>query len=407
MRILCLGNGDNLGVRVYSELRKSIKNISLCRLVADEDFLRGNPSFYLEKKELNENNQIHTLDINLLTIRNSSFFGSAIIENFNKNYDVVLVTGGWHALIYSRKIKLPKIFIPVGYEIHRKAREYRGLPNIKELLLNFRQTLRNYFYGWLTRNSLSKVTKILDWFPPTVAVNKSLGFEKKILFMAFGEDIEKNKSLIKKDFLQKLNSANSSALKVFLWFSRVNFLDPKKANYKGADLFIKALENFESSLCSGELIVYMGQHGEEIDQFRVFVKKSPIYRYIRWVDHLDYPELMTYLSIKNSVLFTDFGDVNSGISGIGRDGYAMGIPMVNSTTDEIMVKQYTFPGPRTYAYTEEEIATAMKEFIFMNEEDFSIMKKRTSDYGKQYIDQSFFVKRLLKAAHFLMNHESK
>ena len=116
---------------------------------------------------------------------------------------------------------------------------------------------------------------------------------------------------------------------------------------------------------------------------------------------------MAYLSINNAVLFTDFGEVNAGISGIGRDGYAMGIPMVNSTTDEIMVKQYTFPGPRTYANTEEEIATAMKEFIFMNEEDFSIMKKRTSDYGKQYIDQSFFVKRLLKAAHFLMNHESK
>ncbi|MCX7353119.1 MAG: hypothetical protein NTW22_07660 [Proteobacteria bacterium] len=407
MRILCLGNGDNVGVRVYLKLKNYKQNVKLYRLLADEDPQRGNPYLYFSKDQVDKNNDIKPINDDLLKIRNISLFSSKATGEINDSFDIVFITGGWHALIYSRKIKLPKIFIPVGYEIHRKAREYKAIPNMKELFLNFRQTIRNYFYGWLTRNSLSKVTKILDWFPPTVAVNKSLGFEDKILYMAFGEDLKKNKALVKKELLQELNFLTASAKRVFLWFSRVNFLDPNKANYKGADLFIKALKQQESSLSTGELLVYMGLHGEEVNEFKEFVKKSSVHKYIRWINHLEYPELMAYLSINNAVLFTDFGEVNAGISGIGRDGYAMGIPMVNSTTDEIMVKQYTFPGPRTYANTEEEIATAMKEFIFMNEEDFSIMKKRTSDYGKQYIDQSFFVKRLLKAAHFLMNHESK
>jgi hypothetical protein len=403
MKILCLGNGDNLGVRTYMPLKENGHDVTLYRIVADEDPLRGNPMFYFSKKELYEDKNIHALDMDMLTIRNTSLFGSKLINDINQNYDIVIVSGGWHALIFSRKITIPKIFILVGYEVHTKAKEYRGIPKIKELFADFRQTLRNYFYGWLTRNALSRVSRILDWFPPTVAVNKSLGFEKKIIYMAFGENVKRNKSLVKRDSLQELNCSTDSAKRVFLWFSRINFLDSARANYKGANLFIEALEQQEDALSSGELIVYMSLHGEDKNEFKEFVEKSTVYKYIRWITHLDYPDLMTYLSIKNAVLFTDFGNVNSGISGIGRDGYAIGVPMVNSTTDEIMIKQYTVPGPRFYAFTVEEISYTMRKILTMSEEDFEDIKKLTAIYGEKYVDQSFFIKRLLDEASLLVN----
>lgn len=402
MKVLCLGNADNVGVRLYAWLSDKSIDVSLYRLSADEDSQRGNPYFYLSKEEVDNNSNIKCINDNLLKIRNTSLFDSELIKEINKDFDIVIITGGWHALLLSRKITVPKIFIHVGYEIHSKAKEFRGLPSISELIFNFHQTLRSYFYGWLTRSSLSKVTKILDWFPPTVAVNKALGFENKIIYLAFGEDAEKNRSLVKEELLKEINLSTASAKRVFLWFSRVNFLDSTKANYKGVNLFIKALENFENVLSSGELIVYMAQHGEEVNQFREFVQKSSIHKYIRWVNHLDYPELMTYLTIKNAVLFTDFGEVNAGISGIGRDGYTIGVPMVNSNTEEMMVKQYGIPGPRTYAFTIEEISKAMEEFICMDEKSFLDKKALTEDYGKQRIDKSFFTKRILKEARSLL-----
>ena len=403
MRILCLGNSDNVGIRTYLWLKEAGESVTLYRLKADEDPKRGNPLFYIDEKELNSDKNIREIALPLLYIRNISIFSSQEIIDIQNNYDIVIITGGWHALLYSRRINLPKIFMPVGYEIHQKAREYRGIPTFKEIFITPIQTLRNYFYGWLTRNSLLKVTKILDWFPPTVAINKSLGFADKIIYMAFGEDVEKNKSLVKQGMLDNLNVSTVSAKRIFLWFSRINFLDPAKANYKGADLFIKALENFEPSLNSGELIVYMSNHGEEKKQFEKFVTKSQAYRYIRWLEHLDYSDLLTCLSIKNAVLFTDFGLVNSGISGIGRDGYTIGIPMVNSNTEEMMIKQYSAPGPRTYAFTIDDITQAMRKFLVIDDKRFLAKKEETLAYGMQYIDKSFFISRILKEASNLVN----
>lgn len=402
MKLLCLGNGDNVGIRTYSWLKEEGHNVQLYRITADEDPLRGNPYLYIEGEKIDNDINIKSMNYNLLDIRKISLCGGGIIQKINNTFDAVIITGGWHALLFSRKIMLPKIFMPVGYEIHQKAREYRGLPLNFDLVLNFRQTLRNYFYGWLTRNSLNRTKKIFDWFPPTVAINKSLGNEKKILYMAFGEDIKKNKSLLNTDLVEKLNDDTKQASKVFLWLSRVNFQDPNKANYKGADLFIRALESFRNQLESRELMVFIGEHGEEVDAFKDFVKKSSIHPYIQWVNHLDHPDLLSYLAINKGVLFTDFGDINAGISGIGRDGYSVGIPMVNSNTDEVMIKQYTAPGPHIFAKSQEEIVSAMSYFINIGNEEFLDFKYKTLEYGKKYIDKKFFLKRILNEINLLL-----
>ena len=139
----------------------------------------------------------------------------------------------------------------------------------------------------------------------------------------------------------------------------------------------------------------MGRHGVEIEEFIEIASKNPIYNYIKWVEHLDYPDLLAYLSIKNAVLFTDFGDVNAGISGIGRDGYSVGVPMVNSTTDEIMKKQYTVPGIRYYAKEFSEITKAMSYFLNISVDNFEAIRKETSLYGLNFIDKNFFLKRIV------------
>lgn len=395
MKILCLGNGDNIGVRVYSWLKEYNQDVSLYRIQADEDPLRGNPYLYLEKNDIDNNPRVTLISDDTMTIRNIAVFGGHSIHEINKNYDFVIITGGWHALLYSRKIKKPKLFIYVGYELHTKAREYRGLPSAKELRESPRETLRKYFYGWLTRSSFRRVDKYLDWFPPGLAVTRSLGLLDKVIYMAFGEDLGRNKKLMNSNLSAELNRNSIHFKKTFLFLSRLNFSEPSKANCKFAHFFLHGLESQRSNLEKGFIKVYIGDHGEEAEQFKAMAKNSCVHHYITWVPHLNYGDLMSYLSIKNAVLFTDFGDANSGISGIGRDGYTMGIPMINSTTDDTMIKQYTMPGPRMYAKTKEDVVAAMNNIMNMSEESFDLWKKDTLDYGKKYIDKDFFIKRLL------------
>lgn len=395
MKILCIGNADNLGIRVYLWLKEYAQNVELYRLAIDEDPKRGNPYLYASKDEIDRNPDVLLIKDRPLKILWASLFGSRIINRINKNFDFVIITGGYHALSLSRKIKTPKIFIPIGYEIDYYA-GFRGVSKFSDILTNPRHLLRNYIYRWIARDSLSSVDKYLDWFPPTVKISKNLGFESKIVYIAYGEDIHKNRKLINQNKLKKLNKETQNAKRVFLWFSRLNYTDPGLAEYKGANLFFDSLESFMPELKTGNLIVYMGRHGIDAKEFLRMASKSCLYPYIRWVDHLDYPDLLGYLSIGNAVLFTDFGDVNAGISGIGRDGYSVGTPMVNSTTDETMKKQYTVPGPRIYAKEPVEITSTMSALLDMDEEEFENIRRETTLYGEKYIDKSFFLKRLCK-----------
>ena len=104
MKFLCIGNADNLGIRVYTWMKKRKLDVTLYRVIADEDKLRGNPYLYLPKSEVNEDPNIISINDDLLKIRNISLFGDKIINHINKTYDFVILTGGWHALMFSRKI---------------------------------------------------------------------------------------------------------------------------------------------------------------------------------------------------------------------------------------------------------------------------------------------------------------
>lgn len=395
MRILCLGNADNFGVRVYTWLKEQGMDVSLCRLIADESPERGNPYFYLPAEEIDNNPKIWAIDMRARELIARSVLGGSLIRKINQDYDIVIITGGIQAMLLSRMIDLPKILIHIGYEIHFYADKFRGIPSPLAVIQKPRHVLGNHCYCKLARSALSRVTRVLDWFPPTVAVNKSLGFEDKILYLAFGEDVHKNRALANMTLLARLNEEAKAAEKVFLWFSRLNFIDTTDAAYKGPHLFLKGLETRLDDLKAGKIEVYMGRHGADKEAFFELVKQSPVQPYIKWVDHLPYPDLLAYLSMNNAVLFSEFGKANAGISGIGRDGYTVGVPMVNATTDETMILQYNKPGERVYADDADAVIKAMAYFMEMPEAEYQEIRRKTRDYGENYVDKAYFMSRLI------------
>ena len=182
MRILCLGNADNLGIRVYNWLRKSGVSTDLCRVTADEDSKRGSINFYQKEDSTN----IFIYKKNLHTVRLEALWGSAFIDSLNKKYDCVLITGGFHALLLSSMLKVPKIFIPVGYEVSYHAASFRNFPNIIKELTNLKSSLGNFFYSTLARRALSRCSAIADSYPLNVEICKKLGLGSKIKFLGLG-----------------------------------------------------------------------------------------------------------------------------------------------------------------------------------------------------------------------------
>lgn len=396
MKILCLGNADNFGIRVYDWLNQLGMDVSLCRLAADESPERGDPYLYLSADQIDRNPKIWSVDMTMRDVLVKSLAGSELTRRINSEYDVVVITGGIQGMILSRMITLPKILIHIGYEIHYYADKFRGFPSARALIKRPRHVLGNHICCAISRNALSRIDKVADWFPPTVAVNKSLGFDDKIFYLAFGEDVFKNRTLTNTALLAKLNEETRNAEKVFLWFSRLNFLDADNPAYKGPHLFLKGLESRLADVEAGKIAIYMGGHGTDKDAFIALAKKSPVYPYIKWVEHLPYPDLLAYLSIDNAVLFSEFGKANAGISGIGRDGYTVGVPMVNATTEETMILQYNKPGERYYADSAEEVVHAMAHFMTLSADDYQAVRARTLAYGEQHVDKAFFLSRLIE-----------
>ena len=164
--------------------------------------------------------------------------------------------------------------------------------------------------------------------------------------------------------------------------------------YKGAELFLSALKKCSDLLKRREILVYIGKHGYDADHFISMAKSYNIYNDIIWVEHLDYPDLLAYLSIKNAVLFSEFGDNNSCISGIGRDAYTVGTPMVNQTKDLVMTQQYNKPGLRYYASNKDEIYKSMCYFLTLTTDKYYEWHCKTKIYGKKFIDINNYIPRL-------------
>jgi hypothetical protein len=395
VKILCLGNADNVGIRLYSWMKEAGHDLELYRLAVDEEPKRGNPYLYLPKEKIDEDPNIHLIKDSLLRILWVSVFGSKRVDYINKNFDFVIITSGYHALSLSGKIHLPKVLLPIGQEIHFAA--FRGISKLANIFTHPRHLIRNYLYRWLSRKALSAVDTIFEPVSQNTRIIKSLGLEKKIAYIALGEDVQKNRELVNQEKLSELNRETQCAKRVFLWFTRLTTGVPNRIGLQGSDLFFESLENFKEELKTGELIVYMTRHGHgtHLKDFFHMASMSEVYPYIRWTDHLSHPDLMTYLSIKNAVLFAHLKH-DTGISGIGRDGYAIGVPLVSSSTDKNMMDQYMVPGPRIYAKEPAEIISAMTAFLNMGEEEFKNIRRETAVYGKKYIDKSFFLKRLYK-----------
>jgi len=393
-KIAFLGNADNINLKVCYWLRQ----LGYEAHIYTADFGgRGGVHLYFNQEELKSNSDwIFDGKLDKLGLWSFVFLPSRQRNFINKEYDLVVVSG-LSGLVASNVITRPKLLSPVGYEVNHFCNP--KIPFKIKSINSFFRRLASYY----AVKSLKKIDLITDFFEPDHEVYKFHKVFSKVSSLAIGEDCEKVRSFVKKALLEQLVEKTKGAKKVFLWLTRLNYKDPSIPEYKGADLFLKSLETQLEALKSGELVVYMGKHGLDVDDFMKLCEGFECSQYINWIGHLDYPELITYLSIPNAILFTEFGDVNSSINGITRDGYAIGIPMVNSSKDNIMIAQYGAPGPRFFCKTVEDIANTMQHLLNLSNDAFEELREKTLEYGNNYLDYKNYIPALIKLIQQRLN----
>jgi len=388
LKVLFLGNSDNVNLKLCMWSRNIGVDAFLWRMdeggrgnpmeYAPDLFEHGNPDWVIGAEKSNKQLIISTL------------IKSRDIDYINKNFDVVIISGK-RALIFSLKIKLPKLLVPVGYEVCYLLDKTSILKTLKRILYHPKFVFEIYL-NFVSLIALKSLNGIFDSFEHNFRIYKHFNLEKILYPKSIGEDCEKVRKLVDKKTIQALEKETAKAKKVFLWFSRLNYRNLSSPNYKGVDLFLKALEDILPLLENGEVLVYIGKHGIDTEPFIELAKKSPVYHYIRWREHLEYPKLLSYLSLKNAILFTDFGKNNSGVSGIGRDALVLGTVTINSCTDKATTLQYGKPAPKNYASTPKEITEQIYRLLGMSDEKFRNCQNRNKQYSDTHMDYKNYLK---------------
>jgi hypothetical protein len=406
LRVLFLGNEDNVNARAAVWSRRAGVDADLY-LLGNEGSGRGAIETFLPGADQERPPWVRMLPVKdpLAFIRNPS----ADIDGLCRGYDL-LVSTGLGALILAPLFPLPRIHLVVGSEIGAVPSYRWALTSrMTAPVLSFRwidDRLTRFRYSRAVRRSLPDIDLYLDSFVPNQNMFRSFDLEDRVVFSGLAEDVDANRARVDPQRLARLTQQYSGFSRVFIWLSRLNFTDPRSNIYKGAERYLAALDSVTDDIATGRIALVIGRHGNDVESFVKLAEKWPFSGHIDWVEHLAYDELLTYLSLPNAVLFSEFGELQKDLTGIGRDAASVGTVTVSSADPEFMTRQYGAPAPTFRAVTTEQIAARMREIIAMPDEMFRANQRMMADYGREWIHYPRFLDRLYRSAKGLRERRS-
>ena len=364
VRIVFIGNQDNNGYRFCKWARMLGYDTDIYMI--NGDYLRSMPE-YVDRNLLVDGVRRYPKWIKNLENKSKMwlFFGTNVIRRIERENDIA-VTFGKRGLFAANHISK----IPV---IHWSLGEVTDLPF---QFLGKGVSFKHRIISLFARVSIMKVRKIICAYRPTIDVLKKHKLENKLLLFGYPEDVEGNRRKIDDDFLNKLNKKYSRFDKVFLWLSRVNFKNPISPEYKGTEKFLKALKNI---VLKGRknIKAVIGEHGYDINDFKKMVVDWEMQDYIDYVPHLPYWKLLTYLSIKNAVVFDTLDSQKGGLPGLARESLSLGSVLVRYLDNDLISECYGKGCPIINAYDERTCYEAMEKVLGMSDDEFEALKKRT------------------------------
>lgn len=349
--------------------------------------------------------------IRTITAALRDFPNSRELQTYFAGFDVA-ITSGIISLELAPIVPLPKAHISVGYEIavcpfHQPALRPKRPWTARRLAseaLNFLFPDRvrsandvvadNELRGPRTRAGIQSLDLIFDGYIPNIEALQRLGQAGKLVVSSIGEDVEANRARVDRSALARISAEYARYEKVFVWLSRLNFIDPEGGQaYKGVERYWAALERHADLVTSGRVALVFGRHGNNAEEFLQRIKDSPILPHVRWLPHLRWAEVLTWLSLPNAILFSEFGERQRDLSGIARDAISLGTPVVSSAEPEHVATQLGASPPFLRAVTAEEIDARISQIMAMSAVEDARLRTAMRSYGQTYLDYPAYMNR--------------
>jgi hypothetical protein len=416
LRALFLGNHDNINLRTAIWSRNVGIDAHLLFL-GDENGPRSRVSDLADAAPGRLPDWIRAQPARTVTAQLREISGSKELQAYFAGFDVA-VTSGTISLQIASAVPLPKIHVSVGIEIAGNPFHVprlpppRGFPRtprqlasrVLDVLVPARVRDTNdvlddeRLLAARTRAGLESVQRIFDGYVPNMEALERLGLSEKLVVSSIGEDVFANRARIDQVRRAALIAEYAKVERVFLWLSRLNFLDPEHGQaYKGVERYWAALERRADLVRSGRVALVFGRHGNDSDRFIEQIKDSPLYPHVRWVPHLGWAELLTWVSHPKAYVFSEFGERQKDMSGLGRDAISVGTPVVSSADHDHVRRQLGEKPPFLRAVTIDDITARIDEIVGYDAAQDNALREKVRLYGETVLHYPAYMRRLWSA----------
>lgn len=293
------------------------------------------------------------------------------VRSMGRDAPAVVVTGS--EIVGGLTLDAPVVFFPMGWE-------FTDLP--------FSFGPKDLPRAVVYRQRLPRVSRILSAQENVHETARRLGVGDRAVRYALPVDTRALHERVNRELLADLEQRYADRDAVFLLLSRKT-MDPDRPDYKAPEKFAVALERFCRTARADDVAIVVGDHGRDADEFRSLLRRLGVEEKCDFVDHLRRPDLHAYFSLRNAVVFDQFGGITRhNLSGSPREAMGLGAVLVTATAveSEEFRAAYGPDCPLLYAETEDEICGRMRDLSAWSEEKFESYRRRALAWSERNLD---------------------
>lgn len=299
-----------------------------------------------------------------------------VARGIDDDYGLVVTSGATGLLAAGHFSAAPVVHLALGSEVSQFP-----------LWLWRRKTpLRWRAASFMMRRNLKRAARIVTLgFRPELEALDKLNCADKAFVWGFPEDPEGNRRRVDGEELTRLTAKYAECDRVFIWTTRLNFLDPAAVDYKGADRFLDALEMLaDGGQCRFKAIV--GSHGYDVDAFKALAGDKGLADRIDYIEHVPFHRMLTCMSIPNGVVVNVI-DADRGhiFGGIVREAMSLGTPVISAADSDTVIRCYGADCPIVRARDAASCRDAMSEIADMNDAQFAELRRSTERWADEHL----------------------
>ena len=372
MKIAFVGNQDNNAYRICRWMRQGDVDVHLY-LFGHENPTRSKPELVDPELAGGYPSWLQEYDDN---VGAWPLKRGPVAQRIDREYDLVVTSGATGLLAAGHFRRAPIVHLTLGGEVSMFPLWVWRL----KLSLKWRAAC------FLMRRNLKRVARIVTMgFRPELSALETLGHKDKTVVWGWPEDPEGNRKRVDRVQLEELIAEYADFDRVFVWMTRLNFLDADSIEYKGAERFLDAFEMLvRDSGCKVKAIV--GAHGYDVDAFKDRVTEKGLGNHIDYVQHMPFHRMMAYLSLPNGVV-VDVLDAERGhiFGGVVREAMSLGSSVIAAMDSNTVVQCYGPDCPIIKADDVQSCYKGMVRVATMDDADFAQLGQSVSRWANEYL----------------------